>query len=87
MDTGIGVLVEQREGRPIKLEGNPSHPISGGSLDAASQAQILNFYDPDRLGNVINEGNVSTIEQFAQVAGEAMAGSKGEGWLRSQNSD
>ncbi len=72
----MGVLVEQREGRPIKLEGNPEHPISRGALDAQSQAQILNFYDPDRLPNVLNAGNISTWEQFAEVARQALAAQK-----------
>ncbi|WP_237178872.1 hypothetical protein [Pseudomonas versuta] len=35
-------------GRPIKLEGNPEHPMSGGTCDAFTQAAILQLYDPDR---------------------------------------
>src|SRR3954453_12223361 len=33
-----GVLVTTREGRPIKIEGNPDHPASLGGTDAFMQA-------------------------------------------------
>jgi anaerobic selenocysteine-containing dehydrogenase len=46
---GIGVLVKTREGRPIKIEGNPTHPLNQGKLDAKTQYEIFNLYDPDRL--------------------------------------
>ncbi|HEY3296406.1 MAG TPA: 4Fe-4S dicluster domain-containing protein [bacterium] len=46
---GTGVLVKTREGRPIKIEGNPDHPLSQGRLTARGQASIFNLYDPDRL--------------------------------------
>lgn len=46
-----GVLVRTREGRPIKVDGNPDHPINKGKLDAIGQASILNLYDPERLQN------------------------------------
>ncbi|MCC6276448.1 MAG: TAT-variant-translocated molybdopterin oxidoreductase [Oligoflexia bacterium] len=48
-----GILVKTREGRPIKLEGNPDHPLNRGGLCAVGQSSILNLYDPDRLRNPV----------------------------------
>ncbi len=47
--TGDGLLVKTREGRPIKLEGNPDHPINRGRLSARGQAALLDLYDTERL--------------------------------------
>jgi len=46
---GLGVVVETREGRPVKIEGNPDYPASRGATDAVMQAEILSLYDPGRL--------------------------------------
>ncbi len=46
-----GVLVKTREGRPIKLDGNPDNPISKGKICASGEANILNLYDPERLSD------------------------------------
>ena len=46
-----GILVKTREGRPIKIDGNPDHPISKGKICAQGQASIMSLYDPDRLKN------------------------------------
>lgn len=48
-ETGYGLLVKTREGRPIKLEGNPEHPLNRGKLHARGQAALLELYDPERL--------------------------------------
>jgi len=46
---GGGVLVKTREGRPIKIDGNPDHPVSQGKVCAKCHASILGLYDPERI--------------------------------------
>jgi molybdopterin-containing oxidoreductase family iron-sulfur binding subunit len=46
---GCGVLVKARDGRPIKLEGNPEHPLSGGGLCAVAHGMVFGLYDSERL--------------------------------------
>lgn len=43
------VLVETREGRPIKIEGNELSSISKGGTTARAQASVLSLYDIDKL--------------------------------------
>lgn len=47
-NTGCGALVTSRGGRPIKLDGNPHHPLSQGALCSRGLASYMNLYDPDR---------------------------------------
>ncbi len=44
-----GVIIKTVDGRPVKIEGDPDHPINKGASSAAMQASILSLYDPDRL--------------------------------------
>ncbi|MGE5506447.1 MAG: hypothetical protein ACM31L_18640, partial [Actinomycetota bacterium] len=53
------VIATCREGRPVKLEGNPDHPASGGVTDAFTQAAILQLYDPDRSSLVLRRGQIA----------------------------
>ena len=43
------ILVETREGRPIKIEGNPASSITKGGTTARVQASVLSLYDIDKL--------------------------------------
>lgn len=45
---GSGLIVKTREGRPIKIAGNPDHPLCAGGVSAYQIASIMDLYDPDR---------------------------------------
>ncbi len=61
LNDGTGVLVKTREGRPIKVDGNPEHPIFRGKIDAGAQASILDLYDPGRLRFPIKKSDSKLI--------------------------
>jgi|SRR5579872_1695534 len=46
---GCGIVAKIREGRVIKLEGNPADPVSQGAICARGQAGLQGLYNPDRL--------------------------------------
>ena len=46
---GCGIHVRTREGRAVKIEGNPASPINGGALCARGQAALQGLYNPDRV--------------------------------------
>src|SRR5438477_11167204 len=48
-DAGCGVHVRTREGRAVKLEGNPDHPVNQGKLCSQGQAALQGLYNPGRL--------------------------------------
>jgi molybdopterin-containing oxidoreductase family iron-sulfur binding subunit len=61
---GCGMLVKSRDGRPIKLEGDPDHPLSHGGLCAAGQASLLGLYDRMRLLHPLHEGREVTWDEI-----------------------
>ena len=56
---GCGVLARSREGSPVKLEGNPEHPVSNGGLCAVGQAGVLSLYDSQRVTQPLAMGERS----------------------------
>jgi Fe-S-cluster-containing dehydrogenase component len=79
-----GTIVRHWMGRPIKVEGNPRHPASLGATDAMAQAQILDFYNPERAWGVTRGGTPSTLIALQRALAEqreALAASGGEGFV------
>ena len=69
----IGLVVENHEGRPTKIEGNELHPGSYGNTNAFHQATILELYDPDRSRRPARNGNKSSSRKFIEFASNFFA--------------
>jgi molybdopterin-containing oxidoreductase family iron-sulfur binding subunit len=46
---GCGTHVRVREGRAVKVDGNPEHPVNQGRLCARGQTALQGTYNPDRV--------------------------------------
>jgi len=71
-----GLLVENHEGRPTKIEGNPLHPGSLGATDVFAQAAILGLYDPDRSQTLRNLGEIRPWSAYLGAINAALTAQK-----------
>src|SRR6202046_2868001 len=60
----VPLLVKSDAYRPIKLDGNPEHPVNRGTSDPLSQGALLDLYDPDRSQRVSYRGEVREFAAF-----------------------
>jgi molybdopterin-containing oxidoreductase family iron-sulfur binding subunit len=58
-----GLVATVRDGRPIKLEGYPEHPLSHGGLCAVGQGDLRALYDAGRLQGPTLEGRRTSWEE------------------------
>ena len=65
---GCGTLIRNREGRAIKIEGNPEHPVNQGGLCARGHSALQASYHPDRYRNPSVGGKSSTWDQAIAAA-------------------
>ena len=76
---GRGVLVSSNDGRPTKIEGNPSHPSSLGATDAIDQAAVIELYEPSRSRAVRRNGAIAPWDDFQRDLSRRVRGSGGRG--------
>jgi anaerobic selenocysteine-containing dehydrogenase len=71
---GCGVVVRTEQGRALKVEGNPNHPVNIGKSCSRGQAVLQGLYNPDRIQNPVKlmggrgSGNYSTISWDDAIA-------------------
>jgi molybdopterin-containing oxidoreductase family iron-sulfur binding subunit len=68
--SGCGVLVKNREGRAIKIEGNPLSPINSGSLCARGQAALQGLYNPDRIRGPLSRNSSGKLQPISWDSAE-----------------
>ena len=77
-DAGCGIKVRVVEGRAVKIEGNPEHPVNRGGLCSRGQAALQALYHSDRLRSPLRrvgargEGKWKPIS-WDQAIGEVVA--------------
>lgn len=64
---GCGIIVRIMNGRALKIEGNPEHPLNQGKLCARGQSGLQLLYSPDRLPGPVAQANRNT-RQFEQIS-------------------
>ena len=64
---GCGIIVRIMNGRAIKIEGNPEHPLNRGKLCPRGQAGLQVLYNPDRLHGPVQQKQRGS-RQFEAIA-------------------
>jgi len=59
---GCGIVVKNREGRAIKVEGNPKNPINAGGSCALGQAMLQGLYNPDRIRSPLIKNDTGRMQ-------------------------
>jgi anaerobic selenocysteine-containing dehydrogenase len=81
-DAGCNITGRIREGRVLKLEGNPDSAINRGKTCGLGQAGVQHHYNPDRVRAPLlrtgNSGEAITWEKAYALIAEKMNGVSGE---------
>src|SRR5512134_2935 len=98
---GCGLIVRTMQGRALKVEGSPNHPVNRGKTCARGQITLQGLYNPDRVQGPIQhtrgEGLYNdrfqavqsnlTWEESVQVVADALADPAGTAFLMGTASD
>jgi molybdopterin-containing oxidoreductase family iron-sulfur binding subunit len=77
-DTVLGLHVKSQDGRPIKIAGNPDHPMSLGATNEFAQASVLDVYDPDRIQKPMKAGEEASWDDAWEELDAAFATLRGD---------
>ena len=81
-DAGCSITGRVREGRVLKLEGNPDSTINRGKTCGLGQAGVQHHYNPDRIRAPLlrtgDSGEAITWEKAYALIAEKMSGVSGE---------
>jgi len=68
---GCGLIVRTMEGRAIKAEGNPNHPVNRGKICSRGLTAVQGLYNPDRIKGPLQmerKGSSKAMDWNAAIA-------------------
>jgi len=71
---GCGLVAKNRDGRVVKLEGNPDHPVNAGTLCIRGQAGLQALYHPDRYRGALVGGKPVAWADAEKALGDKLKG-------------
>src|SRR5437867_9545061 len=75
--SSCSLLVKQRDGRPIKIEGNTESALFGGGTCATGQATVLSLYDDERLREPLWHGQPASWQEIDRQVMEELRKAEG----------
>jgi anaerobic selenocysteine-containing dehydrogenase/Fe-S-cluster-containing dehydrogenase component len=82
--TSCGILVETRDGRALKVEGNPNTDLNRGALCAKGQSALQGLYNPDRFRQPMARKNGKLVPITWDEALQTLATRLGEARSKGQ---
>src|SRR5512136_2740703 len=70
---GCGIVVRTEQGRALKIEGNPNHPVSLGKTCARGQVALQGLYNPDRIRNPVEQSSRNS-QNFSEITWDEAIG-------------
>ena len=67
---GCGILVRVVDGKAVKIEGNPAHPVNRGRLCPMGQSGLQTLYNPDRIKDPMKKIGGRTSNKWQKVSWE-----------------
>jgi anaerobic selenocysteine-containing dehydrogenase len=98
---GCGLIVRTMQGRALKVEGNPKHPVNLGKTCARGQTTLQGLYNPNRVpgpiqhkrGEALYDADFQNVQanmswdDASQVVADALKDSAGVAFLMGITSD
>ena len=98
---GCGIIVRTYQGRALKVEGNPNHPVNRGKTCPRGQIALQGLYNPDRVQGPVRHNRGEALyndrfqavqpnmswEEAIQVVADGLANPAGAAFLMGTGSD